>query len=149
MLKPEYDRTVFETLFERIADGTLTRAQAAEQAARETGCSTHTFLGWLRSSGKAALLKDKRLSAGANHRDSHAKNRPEVEQAYQEAIAQALAGRKSVRQVALAFAGRGVSYPWLLERVKKAQATPTTSAVQPAHPDNGHGEAENTVETAV
>lgn len=127
MMKPEFDRTAFEQLFQDILEGRLTRAEASQRASEATGCSPNTFLSWLRSSGKAQLLKDKRLTVGANHKDSHAKNNPEVEQAYQEALGEVAKGRKPVRQIAKAFEHRGVSYAWLLHRAKKL---PTTAAAE-------------------
>lgn len=113
--RPEY-----EALAELISTGELTRKQAADRAHAETGQSTNTFLSWLRSSGWAEKLKHARGNAGSN--SIHAHKDPDKVKAYDEALAEALATRKSVRSVASKYAHRGVNYIYLARKVKRAEA---------------------------
>lgn len=113
--RPEY-----EALAEMISSGQLTRKQAADRASAETGQSTNTFLSWLRSSGWAEKLKHARGNAGSN--SIHAHKDPDKVKAYDEALAEALATRKSVRSVAAKYAHRGVNYVYLARKVKRAEA---------------------------
>lgn len=136
MRKDAVDRTHFAPLVEEIKAGRLTRAEAAARAAEASGCSPNTFLSWLRSSGATKQLKDVRLTAGANHKDSHAKNNPEVERAYQEALAEVARGKVSVRSIAARYESRGVSYVWLLARSKKLPKAPDNVGAETSVPDN-------------
>src|SRR4051812_7814026 len=100
----------FQALVQRIADGEISREQAAELS----GVPANTFKTWLRRSGALGAIKPTRRSAGVYH--YAAQKDPDKVDAYRDAIEECLrpVNPPSVRSVALRYAARGVSYQWLL-----------------------------------
>lgn len=120
-MKPETNPKFIE-LFERVASGELTRAQAAEIAFEETGRSRNTFLAWIISSKeRKERLKPLRLTVGTNN--VHAHKDPDKVKAYADAVALALTGKMKISDVARRF---HVDYGYLLIKVRAAKATPAT-----------------------
>lgn len=125
------ERPEYEALVPRIASGEISRKEAAEISAKQTGLSPGSFLVWLHTSGRTETLKHTRLSAGANniHSLSNPDNvdgyDPDKAKAYEDAMALVTAGTTSMRKAAAKF---GVSYPYLL---KKARAAGLTQPKQP------------------
>lgn len=138
--RPEY-----EALVPRIAIGEISRKQAAEISAEQTGLSPGSFLVWLHSSGNIESLKHTRLSAGANNIHSHNNPDnvdsydPDKVKAYEDAMALVMAGTTSMRKAAAKF---NVSYPYLL---KKARAAGLTQPKQPKQPPAATPEDEDLV----
>lgn len=117
-MKPE-THPLFQDLFERIAAGQLTRAQAADIAAEQTGRSRNTYLSWITASKeRQQRLKPLRLNAGVNN--VHAHKDPEKIKAYEDAIAHALEGKMKIKAIARRFQ---VDYKYLLIKVRKARQT--------------------------
>lgn len=111
--RPEY-----EALVPRIASGELSRKQAAEISAEQTGLKAGSFLVWLHSSGHAEALKHTRLTAGTN--SPFAEKDPDKVKAYEDALEFSRASKKSLRSAAARF---GVDYNQLLKKARAAGLT--------------------------
>lgn len=118
-MKPETHPKFLE-LFERVAAGELTRAQASDIALEETGRSRNTFLAWIISSKeRKERLKPLRLTVGV--KNVHAHKDPDKVKAYADAVELALTGKMKISDVARRF---NVDYGYLLIKVRAAkQAT--------------------------
>lgn len=118
-MKPETNPK-FLQLFERVAAGELTRAQAADIAFEETGRSRNTFLAWIISSKeRKERLKPLRLTVGTNN--VHAHKDPKKIQAYADAVSLSLTGKTKISDAARKY---NVDYGYLQILVRKAKGTP-------------------------
>lgn len=114
MVMSKKERPEYEALFKRIAAGELTRSQAAEIAAEQTGLSQGTFLVWVSRAGAKGGLDHVKGSAGPNSPRSWAKLDPDKAKAYEAAMEEALTSKMSVLHISKKH---GVSYPYLLQKV--------------------------------
>lgn len=104
----------FKALVQQIADGVLTKEEAAEGA----GINFHTFKGWLRRSGALEQLQHTSRRAGANH--WNANKDPAWQEKFERAVEEAAASdaRGHVKRVAEAH-GLMDQYFYLAERARK------------------------------
>lgn len=115
-MRKRQPRPEYEALVERILAGEIPRKTAAALARVQTGLSEQNFLSWI--TGYPGLKEKLKPTNGNRGQNSHLAHKdPDKVKAYEEAIAEVMAGRTAV-QVAKRYK---VNYVYLCRRVRKLQ----------------------------